>query len=83
MVVFTGTINGDAILEVQVLNWKCGCFIQVGKNGSEVETKKSPHTTIGPEIWKMVCTAVITLWLVLCFRSFDNDRPVKKVFIGH
>ncbi|MCM4173230.1 heavy metal translocating P-type ATPase [Arenibacter sp. TNZ] len=78
-VVFTGTINGDAILEVQVLKLNVDATIsRLVKMVSEVETKKSPTQRLTKKFEKWFVPAVITLVVSLCFVHLIIDETVKE-----
>ena len=77
--VFTGTINGDAMLEIQVLKLNEDATIsRLVKMVSEVETKKSPTQLLTKKFEKWFVPAVIVLVVVLCFAHLVIDETVKE-----
>ncbi|GGX22675.1 heavy metal translocating P-type ATPase [Aquimarina muelleri] len=78
-VVFTGTINGDSNIEVQVLKLsKDSTISRVIKMVSEVETKKSPTQLLTKKFEKWFVPAVIVLVVTLCFAYLVIDETVKE-----
>lgn len=78
-VVFTGTINGDSSIEVQVLKLsKNSTISRLIKMVSEVETKKSPTQLLTKKFEKWFVPAVIVLVVVLCFAYLVIDETVKE-----
>ncbi len=67
-IVFTGTINGDEVLEVKVLKLsKDSTISRLVKMVSEVETQKSPTQLLTKKFEKWFVPVVIILVTVLCF----------------
>jgi len=78
-IVYTGTINGDAILEVQVLKFHMDTTIsRLVKMVSEVETKKSPTQQRTKKFEKWFVPAVILLVIGLCFAHLIIDESVSE-----
>ncbi len=78
-VVFTGTINGDNAIEVQVLKLSADSTIsRLVKMVSEVETKKSPTQLLTKKFEKWFVPAVIILVGTLCFAYLIIDETPKQ-----
>ena len=78
-VVFTGTINGDNSIEVQVLKLsKDPTISRLIKMVSEVETKKSPTQLLTKKFEKMVCTGSSGIRGYFMFCIFGNRRNSKR-----
>jgi Cd2+/Zn2+-exporting ATPase len=74
-IVFTGTINGDASLEVLVLKLsKDSTVSRLIKMVSEVETQKSPTQRLTKKFEKWYVPIVILLVLTLCFAHLVIDE---------
>jgi len=78
-VVFTGTINGDSVLEVKVLKLsKDSTISRLVKMVSEVETQKSPTQLLTKKFEKWFVPAVIILVITLCFAYLVLDETSTK-----
>ncbi|MCM4152379.1 heavy metal translocating P-type ATPase [Arenibacter sp. N53] len=78
-IVFMGTINGDAILEIQVLKLnKDATISRLVKMVNEVETKKSPTQLLTKKFEKWFVPAVILLVVSLSFVHLIIDETVKE-----
>ena len=78
-VVYTGTINGDSALEVQVLKLsKDSTISRLVKMVSEVETQKSPTQLLTKKFEKWFVPAVIILVVVLCFGYLVIDETFNQ-----
>ncbi|RAJ12844.1 heavy metal translocating P-type ATPase [Arenibacter echinorum] len=78
-VVFTGTINGDAMLEVQVLKLNVDATIsRLVQMINEVETKKSPTQLTTKKFEKWFVPTVIVLVVGLCFLHLFIDETVHE-----
>ena len=67
-VVYTGTINGDSVIEVKVLKLtKDSTISRLVQMVSEVEGKKSPTQLMTKKFEKWYVPAVIILVVLLCF----------------
>tara|TARA_R100000935_G_C2840431_1_gene170706 strand:- start:2555 stop:4537 length:1983 start_codon:yes stop_codon:yes gene_type:complete len=76
-VVFTGTINGDAMLEVQVLKLNVDATIsRLVQMINEVETKKSPTQLTTKKFEKWFVPIVVVLVVGLCFLHLFIDESV-------
>ena len=76
-VVFTGTINGDSMLEVQVLKLNADATIsRLVKMINEVETKKSPTQLTTKKFEKWFVPIVVVLVISLCFLHLIIDETV-------
>ena len=74
-VVFTGTINGDNVIEVQVLKLsKDSTISRLVKMVSEVETKKSPTQLQTKKFEKWFVPFVIFMVITLCFAYLVIDE---------
>jgi Cd2+/Zn2+-exporting ATPase len=77
-VVFTGTINGDALLEVLVLKLNADATIsRLVKMVNEVETKKSPTQLTTKKFEKWFVPVVVVLVVGLCFLYLFIDESVQ------
>lgn len=77
-VVFTGTINGDSMLEVQVLKLNADATIsRLVKMINEVETKKSPTQLTTKKFEKWFVPIVVVLVISLCFLHLIIDETVQ------
>lgn len=78
-VVFTGTLNGDNLIEVRVLKLSKDTTIsRLIKMVSEVETKKSPTQLQTKKFEKWFVPAVIILVTTLCFAHLVIDETVRE-----
>ncbi|TQO36386.1 Cd2+/Zn2+-exporting ATPase [Arenibacter algicola] len=78
-VVFTGTINGDSMLEVQVLKLNVDATIsRLVQMINEVETKKSPTQLTTKKFEKWFVPIVVVLVVGLCFLYLFKDEPVHE-----
>ena len=78
-IVYTGTINGDAMLEIKVLKLNMDTTIsRLVKMVSEVETKKSPTQLLTKKFEKWFVPAVIILVVALCFAHLLIDETIKE-----
>ncbi|WP_086476730.1 MULTISPECIES: heavy metal translocating P-type ATPase [Arenibacter] len=78
-VVFTGTLNGDNLIEVRVLKLSKDTTIsRLIKMVSEVETKKSPTQLQTKKFEKWFVPAVISLVTTLCFAHLVIDETVRE-----
>lgn len=78
-VVYTGTINGDNVIEVKVLKLNEDSTIsRLIKMVSEVETKKSPTQLLTKKFEKWFVPFVIILVFVLCFAYLILDETVNE-----
>ena len=78
-VVFTGTINGDSMLEVQVLKLNVDATIsRLVQMINEVETKKSPTQLTTKKFEKWFVPTVIVLVVGLCFLYLFKDETVHE-----
>jgi len=78
-VVFTGTINGDDVIEVRVLKLSVDSTIsRLVKMVSEVETKKSPTQLSTKKFEKWFVPFVIAMVIVLCFAYLVIDETFKE-----
>ena len=74
-VVFTGTINGDQLLEVLVLKLSADSTVsRLIKMVSEVETQKSPTQRLTKKFEKWYVPLVILLVILLCFAFVFIDE---------
>lgn len=77
--VFTGTINGDNALEVQVLRLsKDSTIARLVKMVSEAEDQKSPTQLLTKKFEKWFVPAVIVLVIALCFAYLVIDETPKE-----
>jgi len=78
-VVFTGTINGNNVIEVQVLKLsKDSTISRLIKMVSEVETQKSPTQLQTKKFEKWFVPAVIILVISLCFAFLVIDETFDE-----
>ena len=78
-VVFTGTINGDNVIEVQVLKLsKDSTISRLVKMVSEVETKKSPTQLQTKKFEKWFVPFVIFMVITLCFAYLVIDEAFDE-----
>lgn len=78
-VVFTGTINGDNIIEIRVLKLnKDATISRLIKMVSEVETKKSPTQVQTKKFEKWFVPAVIILVATLSFAHLVIDETLRE-----
>ena len=78
-VVFTGTINGDNVIEVQVLKLsKDSTVSRLIKMVSEAETHKSPTQLQTKKFEKWFVPVVIILVVALCFAFLVIDEVFDK-----
>lgn len=78
-VVYTGTINGDNLIEVQVLKLnKDATISRLIKMVSEVEIKKSPTQLQTKKFEKWFVPAVIIMVVSLCFAHLVIDETVNE-----
>ncbi|MDY8134622.1 heavy metal translocating P-type ATPase [Aquimarina sp. 2201CG5-10] len=78
-VVYTGTINGDTIIEIQVLKLsKDSTISRLIKMVSEIDTKKSPTQRITKKFEKWFVPIVIVLVFILCFAHLVIDETLKQ-----
>tara|TARA_R110000868_G_scaffold257575_2_gene514760 strand:- start:10546 stop:12534 length:1989 start_codon:yes stop_codon:yes gene_type:complete len=78
-IVYTGTINGDAMLEIKVLKLNMDTTIsRLVKMVNEVETKKSPTQLLTKKFEKWFVPAVIILVVALCFAHLLIDETIKE-----
>ena len=78
-VVYTGTINGDSAIEVQVLKLsKDSTISRLVKMVSEVETQKSPTQLQTKKFEKWFVPAVIILVVSLCFAYLVIDETFNE-----
>ena len=78
-VVYTGTINGDNILEVKVLKLSVDSTIsRLVKMVSEVETQKSPTQLLTKKFEKWFVPIVIVLVISLCFAYLIIDETFNE-----
>lgn len=78
-VVYTGTINGDGVIEVQVLKLSEDSTIsRLVKMVSEVETQKSPTQLLTKKFEKWFVPAVIFLVVSLCFAYLIIDETFNE-----
>ena len=78
-VVFSGTINGDSKLEVQVLKLtKDSTVSRLIKLVEEVETQKSPTQQLTKKFEKIYVPIVILLVTVLCFAFVVIDESFNE-----
>ena len=78
-VVYTGTINGDSVIEVQVLKLSEDSTIsRLVKMVSEVETQKSPTQLLTKKFEKWFVPAVIFLVVSLCFAYLIIDETFNE-----
>ncbi|GGW21670.1 heavy metal translocating P-type ATPase [Arenibacter certesii] len=78
-VVFTGTLNGDNLIEVKVLKLSKDTTIsRLIKMVSEVETKKSPTQLQTKKFEKWFVPAVIVMVITLSFAHLVIDESVKE-----
>lgn len=76
-VVYTGTINGDSVIEVKVLKLtKDSTIARLVKMVSEVETKKSPTQLLTKKFEKWFVPCVILLVIALCFTPLFLDETI-------
>jgi Cd2+/Zn2+-exporting ATPase len=74
-VVFTGTINGDNLLDVLVLKLSEDSTVsRLIKMVSEVETQKSPTQRLTKKFEKWYVPLVILLVFILCFAFLISDE---------
>lgn len=75
-IVFTGTINGDNVLEVLVLKLsKDSTVSRLIKMVKDVETQKSPTQRLTKKFEKWYVPIVIFLVFLLCFAYLVIDEP--------
>ncbi len=78
-IVFTGAINGDDVIEVQVLKLSEDSTIsRLVKMVSEVETKKSPTQLLTKKFEKWFVPTVIILVITLCFAHLVVDETLNE-----
>ncbi len=78
-VVFTGTLNGNSAIEVQVLKLNEDSTIsRLVKMVSEVETKKSPTQLLTKKFEKWFVPIVIFLVIILCFAYLLIDETFDE-----
>lgn len=78
-VVYTGTINGDAVIEVQVLKLSEDSTIsRVIKMVSEAENQKSPTQLLTKKFEKWFVPMVIVLVVLLCFAHLVIDETTEQ-----
>lgn len=78
-VVYTGTINGDHSIEVQVLKLSTDSTIsRLVKMVGEVETQKSPTQLLTKKFEKWFVPVVILLVILLCFAHLILDETFNK-----
>lgn len=77
--VYTGSLNGNNVLEVQVLKLSEDSSIsRLIKMVSEVETQKSPTQRLTKKFEKWFVPAVIILVIALCFAYLVIDETFKE-----
>ncbi|WP_298893084.1 heavy metal translocating P-type ATPase [uncultured Psychroserpens sp.] len=77
--VFTGTINGDNVIEVKVLKLSEDSTIaRLVKMVSEAETKKSPTQLLTKKFEKWFVPIVILLVVTLCFAYLVIDETFNQ-----
>ncbi|WP_233862366.1 heavy metal translocating P-type ATPase [Tenacibaculum piscium] len=80
-VVYTGTINGDSVLEIQVLKLsKDSTISRLVKMVSEVENQKSPTQLITKKFEKWFVPIVLILVLTLCFAYLVINESFEQSF---
>lgn len=78
-IVYTGTINGDSILEVKVLKLSVDSTIsRLVKMVSEVETQKSPTQLLTKKFEKWFVPLVVVLVISLCFAYLILDETFDE-----
>lgn len=78
-VVYTGTINGDSVIEVKVLKLSEDSTIsRLVKMVSEVETQKSPTQRLTKKFEKWFVPVVILLVVTLCFTYLFIDETYTE-----
>lgn len=78
-VVYTGTINGDSVIEVKVLKLSEDSTIsRLVKMVSEVETQKSPTQRLTKKFEKWFVPVVILLVVTLCFAYLFIDETYTE-----
>ncbi len=78
-VVFTGTINGNSVLEVKVLKLsKDSTISRLIQMVSEVETQKSPTQLLTKKFEKWFVPTVIIFVIILCFAYLILDETYKE-----
>ncbi len=78
-VVFTGTINGNSVLEVKVLKLSEDSTIsRLIQMVSEVETQKSPTQLLTKKFEKWFVPIVIIFVIILCFAYLILDETYKE-----
>jgi len=78
-VVFTGTINGNNVLEVKVLKLsKDSTIARLVRMVSEAETKKSPTQLATKKFEKWFVPSVMVLVVSLCFAYLIIDETPKE-----
>ncbi|WP_299162397.1 heavy metal translocating P-type ATPase [uncultured Tenacibaculum sp.] len=78
-VVYTGTINGNNVLEVKVLKLSVDSTIsRLVKMVSEVETQKSPTQLLTKKFEKWFVPMVIVLVISLCFAYLIIDETFNE-----
>ncbi|MCX7546362.1 heavy metal translocating P-type ATPase [Xanthomarina sp. F1114] len=78
-IAFTGTINGDGHIEVQVLKLsKDSTVARLVKMVSEVETQKSPTQRMTKKFEKIYVPIVIILVVILCFAYLIIDETFQE-----
>ncbi len=78
-VVFTGTINGNSVLEVKVLKVSEDSTIsRLIQMVSEVETQKSPTQLLTKKFEKWFVPTVIIFVIILCFAYLILDETYKE-----
>ncbi len=77
-VVYTGTINGDSVIEVQVLKLNEDSTIaRLIQMVSEVETQKSPTQLLTKRFEKWFVPFVLVLVVTLCFAYLVIDETIN------
>ncbi|MCM4166355.1 putative cadmium-transporting ATPase [Arenibacter antarcticus] len=78
-VVFTGTLNGDNLIEIRVLKLnKDATISRLIKMVSEVETKKSPTQVQTKKFEKWFVPSVIILVITLSFAHLVIDETIRE-----
>ena len=78
-IVFTGTINGDRTIEVQVLKLSQDSTVaRLIKMVSEAETQKSPTQRLTKKFEKWYVPIVIIVVVILCFAHVVLDETFKQ-----
>lgn len=78
-IAFTGTINGDSNLEVQVLKLSQDSTVaRLIKMVSEVETQKSPTQRVTKKFEKWYVPAVLLVVTLLCFAHLVLDETFSE-----